>query len=184
MNVRSLSKFLSYVLRHHPQEIGLSVDENGWASVDELIQKAGADGKNLSREKLHTIIDHGEKQRFILTDDEQFIRAGYGHSIDVDLQLHPQEPPEILYHGTAQKNVEAILAGGLHAGNRNFVHLSAREADAKQVGSRHGTPVILEIRAAAMSDGGYEFYQSESEPDIWLTERVPAEFVANHSGGR
>ncbi len=172
---------MSYVLRHHPQEIGLSVDEHGWASVDELIRKAEVHGKNLSRERLHAIIDHGEKQRFILTEDEQFIRAGYGHSIDVDLQLHPQEPPEILYHGTAQKNVDAILAGGLHAGSRNFVHLSAQQADARQVGSRHGTPVILQIRAAAMSEEGYDCYQSESESDIWLTKRVPAEFVVNHS---
>jgi putative RNA 2'-phosphotransferase len=177
MNLQSLSKFLSYLLRHHPQEIGLSVDDHGWARVDDLIEKAKRHGKELTRDQLCAVINHGEKQRFILTDDEQFIRAGYGHSIDVDLQLRSKAPPEILFHGTAKKNVDAILAGGLHSRSRNFVHLSAQKADAKQVGGRHGSPVILEIRSAAMWDEDHEFYQSESEPDIWLTKRVPPEYL-------
>lgn len=180
-NLRSLSKFLSYVLRHHPGSIGLTVDENGWASVDELIQKAKADGKKLSYSRLHDIINYGSKQRFILSEDENYIRAGYGHSIDVDLQLRPQQPPKVLYHGTAQKNVDAILAEGLHSGSRNFVHLSARKADARQVGTRHGSPVILQVHSAQMTQEGYDFYQSESEANIWLTKWVPAKFVVDDS---
>lgn len=177
MNLTSLSKFLSYVLRHHPESIGLSVDANGWAEVSELISKAQAEGKPLDRGTLREVMNHGSKQRFILSENESYIRAGYGHSIDVDLQMKSKTPPEVLYHGTAKRNVDSIIAEGLRAGSRNFVHLSATIDEARKVGSRHGAPVILNIASARMAGAGYDFYQSESEPSIWLTNRVPAEFV-------
>ncbi|TYP93654.1 putative RNA 2'-phosphotransferase [Fodinibius salinus] len=176
-SLRSLSKFLSYVLRDHPESIGLSVDENGWASVDKLIHKAKEEGKKLNYNRLHDIISHGSKQRFILSEDGNYIRAGYGHSIDVDLQLRAQQPPEILYHGTAQRNADNILAEGLHSANRNLVHLSVHKADAHQVGARHGESVILRVNSIKMARKNYDFYQSESEPSIWLTKYVPAKFI-------
>lgn len=179
MNLTSLSKFLSYVLRHHPESIGLVVDQNGWVEVSELISKAQKEGKSIDRQTLRRVIEHASKQRFILSDDANYIRAGYGHSIDVDLQLKPQAPPQELYHGTAQRNVDSILAEGLRAGSRNFVHLSATRDEARNVGSRHGAPVILTVQARMMSESSYNFYQSQSEPDIWLTKQVPAKFLLN-----
>lgn len=176
-DLTSLSKFLSYVLRHHPEEIDLELDKNGWAEVQELIRKAKKHGKSLSHKILKKIIQHGSKQRFILSEDGKHIRAGYGHSIDVDLELKPTSPPDKLYHGTAKKNEQSILLNGIHAGSRNFVHLSATREEARSVGSRHGSPVILTVKAKQMSQKGFDFYQSKSEPGIWLTKKVPAEFV-------
>ncbi len=177
MDLTSISKFLSYVLRHHPESIGLVVDENGWAEVEELISKAQREGKSIDHTILEQVLNHGSKQRFILSEDTNYIRAGYGHSIDVELQMKPKTPPKQLYHGTAKRNVDAILAEGLRAGNRNFVHLSATRDEARNVGSRHGAPVILTIAAIRMAEAGYEVYQSESESSIWLTKQVPASFV-------
>jgi putative RNA 2'-phosphotransferase len=176
-DLTSLSKFLSYVLRHHPEEIDLELDKNGWAEVQELLKKAEKWGKSLSRDTLEQVIQHGSKQRFILSEDGTHIRAGYGHSIDVDLELKSTSPPDELYHGTAKKNEPSIIAKGIHACNRNLVHLSASRYEARSVGSRHGSPVILVVKAKRMAQQGYDLYQSESEPDIWMTKKVPAEFV-------
>ncbi len=176
MDLISLSKFLSYVLRHHPESIGLKLDKNGWAAVDELISKAQEEGKPINRDTICQIMSQGSKQRFILSKNSEYIRAGYGHSIDVDLQLKPKAPPEELYHGTARRNVDSIMRQGIKPGNRNFVHPSATIDDAKSVGSRHGKPVILKVNAEPMKQD-HNFYQSESEPGIWLTGKVPPEFV-------
>lgn len=177
VDLTSLSKFLSYVLRHRPDAIDLEVNEKGWAEVSELIQKAGEHGKSFSRKTLEQVIQRGSKKRFILSEDGEYIRAGYGHSIDVDLELKPTVPPVELYHGTAERNVTSILQDGIHAGSRNFVHLSVTQKEARSVGGRHGPPVILIVKAKQMCRQGYDFYQSESEPGIWLTQKVPAEFV-------
>lgn len=173
----STSKFLSYVLRHHPESIGLSLDKNGWASVDQLVRKARQDGRELDLSLIRKIMQTGDKQRFILSDDEQYIRAGYGHSIDIELPLKPKQPPKVLYHGTAKRNVSSIIEKGIRPGNRKFVHLSAKKDDARDVGSRHGKPVILTVEAGKMEKEGYDFFQSDSEPGIWLTKKVPPEFV-------
>lgn len=183
MDLTSISKFLSYILRHHPESIGLQLDNNGWAQVSELIEKARKEGRSLNRNALEKVMQHGSKNRFIFSEDGNYIRAGYGHSIDVNLQMKSKAPPKELYHGTAQKNRKSILQDGIHSGSRNFVHLSATRDDAKHVGSRHGEPVILIVKAREMSRRGHDFYQSESEPDIWLTKKVPAAYVVNHSDG-
>lgn len=177
MDLTSLSKFLSYLLRHRPETIGLELDNNGWANVSELIIKAEKNGKTLNRNLLQQVVEGGTKQRFVFSKDGKYIRAGYGHSIDVDLQLHSKTPPPNLYHGTTKDNVPSILKEGIKPGNRQFVHLSVGRADARQVGSRHGSPVILTIQAKVMERDGYSFYQSESEPDIWLTKKVPPKYV-------
>lgn len=177
MDLKSLSKFLSYLLRHRPEAIDLKLDSNGWAKVSELIVKAHQNGKTINRDLLQKIIKDGAKQRFIFSEDGEYIRAGYGHSIDIDLQLHPKSPPPQLYHGTTEGSISSILEEGIKPGNRQFVHLSVEKADAQQVGSRHGSPVILTVQANALNDQGYSFYQSESESTIWLTKSVPPEFV-------
>ncbi|MDX1585090.1 MAG: RNA 2'-phosphotransferase [Balneolaceae bacterium] len=176
-HLTEISKFLSFVLRHHPESIGLELDEHGWAPIDSLIEKAGQEGKSLTRAKLQEVIERGAKKRFTISEDGKFIRAGYGHSIDVDLSLTPKEPPKTLYHGTARKNLPSIERRGLHAGSRNYVHLSRHEEDAVSVGQRHGQPVVLSIDAKRMHASGFPFYRSESEEDIWLVEEVPPEYI-------
>lgn len=177
MDITALSKFLSYVLRHHPEDIGLELDDRGWAEVSEMIKKSQDEGRNLDRDAIQQIIENSSKQRFILSSDGKYIRAGYGHSIDVDLQLKPKAPPEKLYHGTARDNVASIFAEGIQARSRNFVHLSTTVDEALNVGGRHGEPKILLVFAGQMSHKGYDFYQSESEGSIWLTSNVPSQYI-------
>lgn len=179
--LKALSKFLSYVLRHHPEAIGLSLDRHGWADVDELINKARKEHWEINRPLLRKVMASGNKQRFILNDDKQYIRAGYGHSIEVDLQLQPKLPPRKLYHGTARQQLESILEKGLLPGNRNFVHLSSTRAEARYVGARHGKPIILTVTSRSMADQGFNFYQSKSEPGIWLSKHIPPQFLQKES---
>ncbi|MDX1617399.1 MAG: RNA 2'-phosphotransferase, partial [Balneolaceae bacterium] len=146
-NLIQTSKFLSYVLRHHPESIDLELDRQGWAYLPALIEKANSSGRNLSEKIVREIIDTGDKRRFALSDDGRYIRAGYGHSIDVELGLEPRQPPEQLYHGTARRNLESIRRDGLRPGGRTMVHLSSNREDAAAVGSRHGKPRVLRIRA-------------------------------------
>ncbi|WP_445663965.1 RNA 2'-phosphotransferase [Fodinibius sp. AD559] len=181
MDLTAQSKFLSHVLRHHPESIGLEVDNNGWAKISELVEKAQHNGKNIDRDIIREIMQNSSKQRFILSSDRKYIRAGYGHSIDVDLQLKPKDPPENLYHGTARNNVSSIFADGIQAQSRNFVHLSTTIDEARNVGGRHGKPQILLVFSKRMSREGYDFYQSESEESIWLTNFVPPEFLETQS---
>ncbi len=176
-NLTQISKFLSYVLRHHPESIDLDLDPQGWAHLPSLIEMAQQHGKTVTKDVIRQAIAQSDKQRFILSEDGNYIRAGYGHSIDVDLNLEPTQPPMVLYHGTAQRNVDSILAEGLHSGNRNLVHLSANKSDALDVGSRHGKPQLLVIEAKKMYEAGHPFYQSDSEPNIWLVESVPSRFI-------
>lgn len=165
------SKFLSLVLRHKPEEIGLVLDGEGWAVTDELLAKA-----DISLEELKEIVTTNEKQRFAFSNDQSKIRASQGHSVSVDLALQPALPPEILYHGTADRNIPSILEKGLVKGSRNHVHLSANIETAITVGRRYGKPVVLEIRARQMAAEGHEFFISEN--GVWLTDSVPAGFIA------
>jgi putative RNA 2'-phosphotransferase len=111
-NLKSTSKFLSLVLRHKPEEIGLVLDVNGWARVSELLEKINAQGNNVDINLLTEIVDTNDKKRFAFNDDKTKIRASQGHSIDIDLALQPIKPPDILYHGTATRFVESILKEG------------------------------------------------------------------------
>lgn len=169
------SKFLSLILRHQPDRIGLTLDANGWANVDELIRLANQHGFPLTRPLLERVVAENDKQRFALSDDGQRIRANQGHSLKVDLQLSPSQPPDVLYHGTAARFIDSIRSEGLRAGKRQHVHLSADIATARKVGQRHGKPVVLVVRAAEMAAAGHRFYLSAN--GVWLTERVPAEFI-------
>jgi len=166
------SKFLSLVLRHKPEEIGLILDSDGWADVNELLQKI-----DVSFEDLKEVVNTNDKKRFAFSDDFNKIRASQGHSINVDLKLKPTIPPKILFHGTAEKNIASILENGLLKQNRNYVHLSADTDTAMKIGMRYGKPVVFKICALKMHKEGHLFYLSKN--DIWLTEFVPAVFLKN-----
>ncbi len=172
---KKTSKFLSYVLRHHPELINLNLDENGWTDVGELITKSTNDSQGFTFEELNEIVETNDKKRFIFNEDKTRIRANQGHSIDINLALVPQQPPEFLYHGTAQSNIESILEKGIEKRNRQHVHLSQDKETATKVGMRHGKPFILIINTQKMSDDGIEFYLSEN--DVWLTDFVDAKYI-------
>ncbi|MDW7694600.1 RNA 2'-phosphotransferase [Flammeovirgaceae bacterium SG7u.111] len=173
--LKRLGKFLSLVLRHKPEAISISLDENGWADVDELLTKVSASGRKLDQETLEKIVETNNKKRYAFDESKTKIRASQGHSIDVDLEFEPIEPPTILFHGTAEKNVASILGKGLEKRNRQHVHLSKDVETAVQVGSRHGKPVVLEVLAGEMTKAGHQFFLSAN--GVWLTDAVPAEFL-------
>ena len=173
-NRSDISRYLSRVLRHEPQCIGLSLDAQGWAWIDDLIERAGANGVPLTRELILDVAQGSDKQRFTC-DGAGRIRANHGHTVPVDLGIEPSEPPPILYHGTAAKSVASIRAEGLKPGRRLQVHLSSDAFTAAKVGQRHGWPVVLRVTAGRMWNVGFKFIRSAS--GIWLTSTVPAEFI-------
>jgi putative RNA 2'-phosphotransferase len=170
----STSKFLSLVLRHQPESIGLTLDQAGWAEIDELIRLASPH-RPLTRDLIERAVAENNKRRFAISDDGQRIRANQGHSIEVDLGLVAITPPERLYHGTATRFVDAIRREGLRKRNRQHVHLSADPETATAVGARHGKPVVLIVQAAEMAAAGHAFFRSEN--GVWLTDAVPATFI-------
>lgn len=170
-----ISKFLSLVLRHEPSKIGITLDAAGWVEVDELLQKLGASGKRISRDVLRLVVDTNEKKRFEFSADGRHIRASQGHSVKVDLGYTEQEPPEILYHGTAARFLEMIREKGLVKMDRHDVHLSAETKMTLQVGARRGRPALLTILAGEMHRAGRVFKQSTN--GVWLTEEVPPQYI-------
>lgn len=170
-----MSKFLSLVLRHKPEEIGLTLDENGWADIEDLIRLANQRGTRMTRQLLEQVVSENDKKRFALSKDGLRIRASQGHSVEIDLALASARPPEELYHGTASRFIDSIRASGLHSGNRQYVHLSLDASTATKVGQRHGKPVVLTIRAGEMAAAGHTFFLSAN--GVWLTEKVPVEFI-------
>ncbi len=170
------SKFVSLVLRHDPDRGGITLDPTGWADIDQLIAGARRAGVPMTRRTLEDVVAGNEKQRFEFDDDHRRIRARQGHSVDVDLQLPPAVPPEVLYHGTADRFVASILAEGLRPGTRRHVHLSADDTTAKAVGARHGRPVVLVVRAGDLHRSGHVFHLSTN--GVWLTDAVPPVYVS------
>lgn len=172
----SLSRFLSYVLRHKPDAIGLSLDARGWVSVDALLAAMAAHGRTATFDELAHVVATNEKKRFALNGDRTKIRASQGHSVRVELAYSPQRPPGSLYHGTVERFLDGIRSQGLTRQRRHHVHLSGDAETAATVGARRGTPVVLKIDAGGMHAGGHVFYLSEN--GVWLTERVPPAFIA------
>ncbi len=178
MNTKQLtkhSKFLSYILRHNPKAIDLTLDAQGWADVEELMMKANQSGKRFTFPILEEVVANNNKKRFAFNEDKTKIRANQGHSLRIDLGYTPVEPPEILYHGTATRFINSIRKKGLIKGSRHHVHLSEDVATAKAVGARHGVPVILKVKAKEMHKAGLHFYKSEN--GVWLTEHVPTSYL-------
>ncbi len=174
MSLKETSKYMSLILRHKPEIIGISLDEHGWANVDELI--AGiAKTQKFDMGILEEIVRTDEKQRYSFNEDKTKIRANQGHSVQVDVELEETEPPEELWHGTGEKFVSAIDEQGLIPKSRLYVHLSKDEETAKKVGSRHGRPVLYIVSSGRMYRDGYKFYLSEN--GVWLTKKVPVKYL-------
>ncbi len=175
MSDQEISKFIALILRHKPDAIGITLDEHGWADVQELI--AGVSKTHpFSMAKLEDIVRTDNKQRYSFNDDHTLIRANQGHSIPVDVELKKTEPPAILYHGTGEKYVPSILEEGLVPKSRLYVHLSADTTTAMNVGKRHGKPVIFKIDTQTMAKDGFDFFLSVN--GVWLTKCVPAQFLS------
>lgn len=174
MNLTDTSKFMSLILRHKPETIGISLDEHGWADVGELI--AGiAKTREFNMDILEKIVRTDGKQRYSFNEDKTLIRANQGHSIPVDVELDEAEPPAELWHGTGEKYVASIDAQGLIPKSRLYVHLSKDSDTAVKVGQRHGKPVLYIVKAGEMHQDGYRFFLSKN--GVWLTKKVPAEYL-------
>jgi putative RNA 2'-phosphotransferase len=171
----TISKFLAKHLRHAPDALGLTLQPGGWASVDELLAASERTGFPISYDDLIECVETNDKKRFSFDDTGDLIRANQGHSVEVDLQLVEQQPPDVLYHGTVERFLASIMAEGLKKGKRHHVHLSKDVATARKVGSRRGKPVILQVDATRMQSHGYTFFISMN--GVWLTDAVPAVFL-------
>jgi len=176
MSLKETSKFISLILRHKPETIGITLDEHGWANVDELIAGV-AKTHPIDMAILEQIVAEDEKQRYSFNEDKTLIRANQGHSIPVDVELEEKQPPEILFHGTGEKYVSSINGQGLIPKSRLYVHLSSDEATALKVGQRHGKPFIYKVKSGEMYKDGYKFYRSVN--GVWLTKSVPVKYLIN-----
>jgi len=178
MNTTQISKLISLVLRHHPERLGLALDAHGWADTSALIDAINAI-QPFDMEQLEAIVRADLKQRYAFSPDKARIRANQGHSIPVDLELKPRTPPAILWHGTGERFVSAILREGLKPMGRQYVHLSADPDTAVKVGRRHGRPVLFTVDAVRMAGDGLLFYRSEN--GVWLTDAVPPQYLKKRS---
>jgi putative RNA 2'-phosphotransferase len=170
-----LSKFLSYHLRHAPQELGLTLQPGGWVNIEDLLAAATQHQRTITQQELEAIVANSDKKRFSIDPTGTKVRANQGHSVKVDLKLEPMGPPEILYHGTAEQFVNAILESGLQKMSRHHVHLSADVQTAHKVGMRRGKVVIFQVDAAAMDADGVIFYRSDN--GVWLTDFVAPQYL-------
>ncbi len=170
-----ISKYLSKYLRHTPEEIGIQLTVGGWVDVEELIRACAKNKFPITRLELKAVVANSDKKRFSFDATGTLIRANQGHSTEVDLQLEPVVPPDVLYHGTGSKSVNAIMETGLSKMSRHHVHLSIDIATAKTVGARHGKPVVFEVNTKLMHQQGYIFYCSDN--GVWLVEHIPAEYL-------
>ena len=174
MSLKETSKYLSLILRHQPEVIGITLDEHGWANVNELIDGIKKT-RPMTMEILEQIVEKDDKQRYSFNQDKTLIRANQGHSVEVDVELQEIQPPKYLYHGTGEKYVSSIEMQGLIAKSRLYVHLSLDIETAVKVGKRHGTPVVYRINSQAMFADGYKFYKSLN--GVCLTKFVPAKYL-------
>ncbi|MBD2487912.1 RNA 2'-phosphotransferase [Aulosira sp. FACHB-615] len=170
-----ISKFLSKYLRHQPESLGIKLAPGGWVAVDELLAACAEHKFPITRQELTAVVATNDKQRFSFDSTGTLIRANQGHSVEVDLQLLPAVPPDVLYHGTGHKAVESILQTGLSKMSRHHVHLSQDITTAKTVGARHGKPVVFAVDTATMYQAGYIFYCSDN--GVWLVDAVPPEYL-------
>jgi putative RNA 2'-phosphotransferase len=171
----STSKLLSLVLRHQPDLIGIALDDAGWVAVDDLLEGCRLKGHAITFDELQRIVQSSDKQRFALSGDLKRIRANQGHSVAVELGYEPAVPPEVLYHGTADRFLGSIRKSGLEKRARHHVHLSDRTETAAAVGSRHGKLVVLEVAAGVMYREGITFFRTTN--GVWLTDNVPVRYL-------
>jgi putative RNA 2'-phosphotransferase len=170
-----ISKFLSKYLRHEPEKIGLRLDVGGWVKVDDLLTAGAEHNFAIALEELKEVVATNAKQRFSFDPTGTLIRANQGHSVEVDLQLEPMQPPDTLYHGTGEKSVGSIKRSGLQKMSRHHVHLSSDRSTAKNVGQRHGKPIVFKVATGSMYKDGFVFYCSANQ--VWLVDTVPPEYL-------
>lgn len=170
-----ISKYLSKHLRHQPERIGFKLALGGWVCVNELLAACAKHSFPINRDELNEVVERNDKKRFSFDSTGTLIRANQGHSIEVDLQLEPTVPPDVLYHGTGHNAVESIMQMGLCKMSRHHVHLSRDMATARTVGARHGRAVVFAVDAAAMHSRGYTFYCSAN--NVWLVDHVPPDYL-------
>lgn len=178
MSLTDISRYMSLILRHKPETIGITLDEHGWADVGELIEGISRT-KTFNMELLEEIVRTDSKQRYSFNENKTKIRANQGHSVPVDVELRQMTPPEYLWHGTGQKYTPSIDRQGLLPKSRLYVHLSSDEKTAVTVGSRHGKPVVYRVHTGQMAQDGYEFYLSVN--GVWLTKKVPVKYLEKQS---
>lgn len=174
-SVRRISKFLSLVLRHQPDKIGIQLDKAGWVEIEVLLEALRRSGQKISRDLLEHVVGTNDKQRFTIDESGQRIRATQGHSVEVELGYEPANPPAILIHGTPETAVSAIRESGLQKMQRHHVHLHCDTSTASAVGARRGTPVLLKVKAQEMAKEGFVFYVTANQ--VWLTDHVPPRFI-------
>ncbi len=177
-----ISKYLSKVLRHDPASLGLTLAVGGWVPVDDLLAACARNGFRITRQELDEVVATNNKQRYAFDESGTRIRANQGHSVPVDLQLSPLEPPEILYHGTGANSADIIRSEGLKKMSRQHVHLSSDPDTARKVGARHGKPLIFVVRARAMCADGFDFYRSAN--GVWLVDYVPPAYLSEMSNAK
>lgn len=176
-SLKDASKFMSYVLRHNPESIGIALSSEGWIPISELVHAALLSGHAIDRQTIEQIVETSDKKRFSISDDGLNIRAAQGHTTAAVAIKHTEKtPPETLFHGTATRFVPSIREHGLLPGQRHHVHLTDNHRVAEQTGSRHGEPVVLVVQAASMSQHGHHFYIAEN--GVWLVRAVPPEFLS------
>jgi putative RNA 2'-phosphotransferase len=170
-----VSKYLSKHLRHDPARLGLTLAPGGWVEVDELLAACARNSFSLTRAELDEVVATNDKQRFAFDPSGQHIRANQGHSTTVDLRLEEVVPPDLLYHGTAERTLASIQSEGLSKMSRHHVHLSPDMPTAMKVGARHGRAVVLAVDAAGMARDGHTFFRSEN--GVWLVHAVPPQYL-------
>jgi len=173
--IKRISKSISKTLRHKPERIGITLDTQGWVSVQQMLEAYADAGTIITRETLDYVVKQNDKQRFEFNEDGTRIRARQGHSIAVDLGYEPAVPPDVLYHGTATRHLESIREKGLLKMNRQHVHMSTNQQTMLAVAMRHGKPVLLLIDAKQMHADGHQFYVTGNQ--VWLTDHVPARYL-------
>ena len=176
MGLTDISRYISLILRHKPEVIGIKLDEHGWADVQQLISGIKKTrNKSFNMDMLEEIVRTDNKQRYSFNDDKTLIRANQGHSVKVDVELEEKTPPEFLWHGTGEKYVQSIDSVGLIPKGRLYVHLSKDENTALNVGKRHGKPVIYKVLSGQMSKDGFRFNLSKN--GVWLIKEVPVRYL-------
>jgi putative RNA 2'-phosphotransferase len=173
MNTSKISKYFSYILRHHPEEIGIKMDKQGWVLIKDLINKTK--DFNLTYEIVEKVVQTDNKNRYSISENKKRIRANQGHSVKVNLGLKEKKPPKVLYHGTAERFLKQILLEGLKSMNRHDVHLSENKKTAIEVGKRYGKPILLKIKSEEMHQEGISF--CETDNNVWLTKYVKPKYI-------
>ena len=174
MDLKKISKYLSFILRHQPDSIGLELTDEGWANISELIGKTRK--FKLTKELINTVVETNDKKRFLVSEDGLRVKANQGHSVEVKLELKPMTPPDVLLHGTAERFLDSIFEQGLTKQQRHHVHLSEIQKTALSVGARYGKPVLLKIDSKQMYEDGFEFFKTEN--DVWLVGSVPVNYLS------